>query len=46
LLAVDSKLVVANPEKFNKVMNWQPKFDNLEYILKTAYEWEKKLNST
>ena len=41
----DSKLVVANPEKFNKVMNWQPKFDNLEYILKTAYEWEKKLNS-
>ena len=41
----DSKLVVANPDKFNKIMNWQPKFDNLEYILKTAYEWEKKLNS-
>ena len=40
----DSKLVVANPEKFNKVMNWQPKFDNLEYILKTAYEWEKLLS--
>ena len=41
----DSKLVVANPDKFNKIMNWKPKFDNLEYILKTAYEWEKKLNS-
>ena len=41
----DSKLVVADPDKFNKIMNWQPKFDNLEYILKTAYEWEKKLNS-
>src|SRR6056300_1058018 len=41
----DSKFVVANPDRFNKVMNWQPKFDNLEYILKTAYEWEKKLNS-
>ena len=41
----DSKLVVANPDKFNKIMKWQPKFDNLEYILKTAYEWEKKLNS-
>ena len=40
----DSKLVVANPEKFNKVMNWQPKFDNLEYILKTAYEWEKLMS--
>jgi len=41
----DSKLVVANPDKFSKIMNWQPKFNNLEYILKTAYEWEKKLNS-
>jgi len=41
----DSKLVVANPDKFKKIMNWEPKFDNLEYILKTAYEWEKKLNS-
>ena len=41
----DSKLVVANPDKFNKTMNWKPKFDNLDYILKTAYEWEKKLNS-
>ena len=41
----DSKFVVANPDKFMKIMNWKPKFDNLEYILKTAYEWEKKLNS-
>jgi len=41
----DSKLVVANPDKFNKTMNWQPKFDNLEYILKTAYEWEKKIST-
>jgi len=41
----DSKLVVANPDKFNKIMNWKPKYDDLEYILKTAYEWEKKLNS-
>jgi UDP-glucose 4-epimerase len=41
----DSKMVVADPSKFNKIMNWQPKYDDLEYILKTAYEWEKKLNS-
>ena len=39
----DSKMVVADPSKFNKTLNWQPKFNNLEYILKTAYEWEKKL---
>lgn len=39
----DSKMVVADPFKFNKTLNWKPKFNNLEYILTTAYEWEKKL---
>ena len=39
----DSKLVVADPNKFNKTFNWKPKFNKLDYILKTAYEWEKKL---
>ena len=39
----DSKMVVADPSKFNKTLNWKPKFNNLKYILKTAYEWEKKL---
>ena len=42
----DSKMVVANPNKFNKTLNWKPKFDKLDYILKTAYEWEKKLKSS
>jgi len=41
----DSKMVVADPSKFNKTLNWKPKFNNLEYILKTAYEWENKLKS-
>ena len=39
----DSKMVVADPSKFYKTLNWKPKYNNLEYILKTAYEWEKKL---
>ncbi len=39
----DSKLVVANPNKFKKTMKWKPKFNNLKYILKTAYSWEKKI---
>ena len=39
----DSKLVVSNPNKFKKVMKWKPKFNNLKYLLKTAYLWEKKL---
>jgi len=41
----DSKMVVADPSKFNKTLNWKPKFNNLEFILKTAYEWENKLKS-
>jgi UDP-glucose 4-epimerase len=41
----DSKMVVADPSKFYKTLNWKPKYNNLEYILKTAYKWEKKLKS-
>ena len=33
-----------NCDKITKKMNCQPKYDNLEFICKTAsYEWEKKL---
>ncbi len=39
----DSKHVVADTTKFKEIFNWEPKFNNLEYILKTSYEWEKKL---
>jgi UDP-glucose 4-epimerase len=39
----DSKQVIANPNKFIQTLSWRPKYDNLKYILKTAYEWEKKL---
>jgi UDP-glucose 4-epimerase len=28
-----------------KYFSWEPKYNNLNYILKTAIEWEKKLNS-
>ena len=39
----DSKMIIANPEKFNKFFDWKPKFNNIKYILKTAVEWEKKI---
>ena len=41
----DSKLIVANPNKFMQTLSWKPKYNDLKYILKTAYEWEKKINS-
>ena len=39
----DCKMIVSNPEKFNKFFNWKPKFNNIKYILKTALDWEKKI---
>ena len=39
----DSKQVVADPNKFMRTLSWKPKYNDLKYILKTAYEWEKKL---
>tara|TARA_B100001057_G_C22720303_1_gene899432 strand:+ start:83 stop:1063 length:981 start_codon:yes stop_codon:yes gene_type:complete len=39
----DSKMIVANSDKFNEYFSWRPKFNNIKYILKTALEWEKKI---
>ena len=39
----DSKMIIANPEKFNTFFGWKPKFNNIKYILKTAVDWEKKI---
>ena len=39
----DCKMIVANPEKFNKFFSWKPKFNSIKYILKTAVDWEKKI---
>ena len=39
----DAEYSVANNEKFVKKFNWKPKYNDLEYILKTALSWEKKI---
>ena len=38
----DPSVLVADNKKILKLTNWQPKYDNLEFICKTALEWEKK----
>ena len=40
----DIKSSIANVQKFKDYFEWEPKFNDLEHILKTSYEWEKKLN--
>jgi len=39
----DPPALIADNSKIKKVLNWYPKYDNLEYIIRTAWEWEKKL---
>ncbi|MBI3675232.1 MAG: UDP-glucose 4-epimerase GalE [Proteobacteria bacterium] len=37
----DLASVVADPAKLKSAMNWQPRFAELEVIVRTAFEWEK-----
>ncbi len=37
----DPAKLVANSKKIRDKMGWIPKYDNLELICKSAYEWEK-----
>ena len=41
----DPAILVADNSKIKKLFNWLPKYDDLEFIIKTAWNWEKKLKS-
>jgi len=41
--AGDSSMLVSNVSKLSNLLNWKPKYNNLNFIVKTAIEWEKKL---
>ena len=30
-------------DKIKDILGWTPQYDNLEYIVKSAIDWEKKL---
>jgi UDP-glucose 4-epimerase len=40
--AGDPAMLISNCDKIKEKMQWTPKYDDLEFICKTAYEWEKK----
>lgn len=42
--AGDPAQLVADSTKLRKVLGWQPLYDDLSFIVKTAWEWEKKLS--
>jgi UDP-glucose 4-epimerase len=39
----DPAELIAGCDKIREQLRWQPRFDDLEVILRTAWEWEKKL---
>lgn len=38
----DPPELVADCSKLRKIFRWHPKYDDIYYIIKTAFEWEKK----
>ncbi len=40
--AGDAVYLVADSSKIRKAFSWTPKYDNLELICQTAYNWEKR----
>jgi UDP-glucose 4-epimerase len=41
----DAPALVADSSQLKTAFGWQPKFDDLEVIVSTAYAWERQLNS-
>ncbi len=40
----DPPVLVADSTKIRSFLNWQPKYDNLELIIESAWRWENKIN--
>jgi len=38
----DPSALIANNTKITTAMKWKPKYNDIELICKTAYEWEMK----
>jgi len=44
--AGDPPWLVADAHKIHEVLGWQPKHDDLDEIVRSAYAWEQRLNAT
>ena len=41
--AGDPPILIAKADKIRKVLGWTPRYDDLDFIVKTSLQWEKKL---
>ena len=39
----DVSQIYANTSKLKRLINWRPKYNNLELMLKSAIKWERKI---
>jgi UDP-glucose 4-epimerase len=39
----DSAALVADPARIRALLGWQPVHDDLDFIVRTALEWERSL---
>jgi UDP-glucose 4-epimerase len=42
--AGDPAMLVADPSKLKRELNWQPRHQNLDEIVRSAFEWERRFN--
>jgi UDP-glucose 4-epimerase len=42
--AGDPALLIADPARLKRELNWQPKHQNLDEIVHSAFEWERRFN--
>ncbi len=42
--AGDPEALIADSSKIKKILGWKPRYDNLNLICKTAFQWEKKIS--
>ena len=43
--AGDPPTLVAAVDKIHRTLNWTPKYDDLDFIVKTSLDWERKLKA-
>jgi len=41
----DPPVLVADPSRIKGELGWSPRYDDLPYIIKTAWEWEKRVRT-
>lgn len=43
--AGDPPALIADSRRLRDELHWMPRFDDIEYIIRTAWDWEKRLKS-